>query len=161
MEEHPRWRARPTWVRRLRPCRPCSNFELRTEGLCYIETSNLDGETNLKIKQASPLTSNLTALHLANSPRGSLRCDARWTLRSGSQAAGLAHPERKRLCCQWSWRWSAQLGGRRKCSVAELEGAWDQEASNTEDEVGKSSTLAFNRIQHTCMVFSDPFTREE
>ena len=47
------------------------------EGLCYIETSNLDGETNLKIKQASPLTSNLTALHLANSPRGSLRCDAR------------------------------------------------------------------------------------
>lgn len=29
------------------------------EGLCYIETSNLDGETNLKIKQAIPETAHL------------------------------------------------------------------------------------------------------
>lgn len=29
------------------------------EGLCYIETSNLDGEVNLKIKQALPQTATI------------------------------------------------------------------------------------------------------
>ena len=45
------------------------------EGLCYIETSNLDGETNLKIKQASPLTAQLTSPPLVTSLRGALRSE--------------------------------------------------------------------------------------
>ncbi|KZV75965.1 aminophospholipid-transporting P-type ATPase [Peniophora sp. CONT] len=45
------------------------------EGFCYIETSNLDGETNLKIKQASPQTSSLTAPRLVNALRGNLRSE--------------------------------------------------------------------------------------
>ena len=45
------------------------------EGLCYIETSNLDGETNLKIKQANPSTADLTSPQKASTLSGYLRSE--------------------------------------------------------------------------------------
>jgi len=34
------------------------NFVSEPQGMCYIETSNLDGETNLKIRQVLTITLN-------------------------------------------------------------------------------------------------------
>ncbi|KAJ1305911.1 hypothetical protein OPQ81_010630 [Rhizoctonia solani] len=45
------------------------------EGLSYIETSNLDGETNLKIKQASHQTSHLTSAAAVSRLAGHLRSE--------------------------------------------------------------------------------------
>ncbi|GAA5960201.1 hypothetical protein JCM8115_002542 [Rhodotorula mucilaginosa] len=45
------------------------------EGLCYIETSNLDGETNLKIKQAHPSTATLHSPVALSQLAGQLRSE--------------------------------------------------------------------------------------
>lgn len=45
------------------------------QGISFIETSNLDGETNLKIRQANPDTAKLdTTLALADY-RATLQCE--------------------------------------------------------------------------------------
>ncbi|CAO0798073.1 unnamed protein product [Mucor circinelloides] len=45
------------------------------EGLCYIETSNLDGEVNLKIKQALPETASYLSPSDVSNLAGVLKCE--------------------------------------------------------------------------------------
>ncbi|RKP14890.1 hypothetical protein BJ684DRAFT_7889 [Piptocephalis cylindrospora] len=45
------------------------------EGLCYIETCNLDGETNLKIKQSRPETAEMTSPSDISRLEGELQCE--------------------------------------------------------------------------------------
>ena len=43
-----------------------SLFLSEEQGIGYVETSNLDGETNLKIRQAHPQTAHLTAENIVS-----------------------------------------------------------------------------------------------
>ncbi|KAJ2785942.1 aminophospholipid translocase [Coemansia interrupta] len=45
------------------------------EGMCYVETSNLDGETNLKVKQAVPETAGLMTVADLAGLRGHLKTE--------------------------------------------------------------------------------------
>ncbi|XP_066146792.1 probable phospholipid-transporting ATPase IA isoform X1 [Euwallacea fornicatus] len=45
------------------------------QGMSFIETANLDGETNLKIRQALPSTAKLTTIHDLKLLSGALECE--------------------------------------------------------------------------------------
>jgi phospholipid-transporting ATPase len=45
------------------------------QALCYVETSNLDGETNLKIRQAVPETARLLEIKDLTQFTGTLECE--------------------------------------------------------------------------------------
>ena len=45
------------------------------EALCYVETMNLDGETNLKLKQALEVTSNLNEDSRFQNFKAVIRCE--------------------------------------------------------------------------------------
>ncbi|GAA0147850.1 primary active transporter [Lithospermum erythrorhizon] len=49
-----------------------SNYE---DAICYVETMNLDGETNLKLKQALDVTSSLTEDAHVNGFKATVRCE--------------------------------------------------------------------------------------
>ena len=44
--------------------------------MCYIETSNLDGETNLKIRQGLPLTSDIKDIESLMRLSGRIECES-------------------------------------------------------------------------------------
>lgn len=46
------------------------------EGLAYVETANLDGETNLKVKQALPATAKLLTAAAVSRLQGTLECES-------------------------------------------------------------------------------------
>lgn len=44
--------------------------------MCYIETSNLDGETNLKIRQGLPVTSDIKDIDSLMRISGRIECES-------------------------------------------------------------------------------------
>ncbi|PRP86622.1 hypothetical protein PROFUN_05101 [Planoprotostelium fungivorum] len=46
-----------------------------SNGMCYVQTANLDGETNLKVRQARPETNKLSSESKLSSWTGSLECE--------------------------------------------------------------------------------------
>ncbi|MEE6462132.1 hypothetical protein FKM82_001508 [Ascaphus truei] len=46
------------------------------QAMCYIETSNLDGETNLKIRQGLPLTADMKDINTLASLSGRIECES-------------------------------------------------------------------------------------
>lgn len=55
----------------------CNVLIARSEpqGMSFIETANLDGETNLKIRQGVPQTHSLLEPHMLQSFVGTLECE--------------------------------------------------------------------------------------
>lgn len=45
------------------------------DGICYVETMNLDGETNLKVKQSLEVTTSLSDEHSLENFRALIRCE--------------------------------------------------------------------------------------
>ncbi|EDV24838.1 uncharacterized protein TRIADDRAFT_25047, partial [Trichoplax adhaerens] len=45
------------------------------QGMCYIQTANLDGETNLKIRQALPETASKNSIHDLQDLQGYVECE--------------------------------------------------------------------------------------
>lgn len=51
------------------------NYCSEPQGMSFIETANLDGETNLKIRQALPGTAKMTTINELSQFSGTIECE--------------------------------------------------------------------------------------